>query len=283
MTFGRALGAAIAGLLVTASAAGCGSSSAKSATTPSATCKPAHTGVQTLSKGSLSVLVYVSPPYTTQTGSTFGGVDGTIVKKLAEMECLKLKETSTAPAALIASLQSKRGDLGIGGIYYTAQRAQTLNLSDPMYRDGMALLSRSALSGSIQSLKGKSVGVIQGYLWDADFQKALGSGNVKVYQDSAGMITDLKDGRLDAAVLTSAEAAYRAKQDPALKVTQFQSTPEVSASLKKDNVVLAIVKDETSLTSAFNADITTLLNDGFIARVLSDNGMDPSLAGGAHS
>lgn len=243
-------------------------------------CKAAHPDVETLTKGVLKATAYVSPPYTVQKGSSIDGVDGTIIKKLAKMECLSLDLKPVSGAAQIAGIQAKRADLGIGGIYYTAERAETLSLSSPMYQDGMALLSKSSLSGSIADLKGKRVGVIQGYLWNTDLQKALGSGNIKVYQSSDGMINDLRNGRLDVAVLTSAEAGYRAKQASGLAVSQMQSTPEVAASQGRSNVVMAITKDEVALTTALNEDLKTLLADGTIKSVLTDNGMDPNLAGG---
>lgn len=280
--------AAVAGVLLGTTVTACSSSKSTGGSSASgggsgssaASCTAAHPDVQTLVKGKLEVSAYISPPYTVQKGSDINGVDGTIVKKLAQMECLSITISPIAPAAQIAGIQAKRVDLGIGGIYYTADRAKTLSLSSPMYQDGMALLSKSSVSGSIGDLKGKSVGVIQGYLWNTDLQKVLGSGNVKVYQASDGMINDLSNGRLDVGVLTSAEAGYRAKQTSGLTSTQVQPTPEVAASQTKGNVVLAIVKDETALTTAFDADIKSLLSNGFIKSALSDNGMDPSLAGG---
>lgn len=271
-------GAAIA---VTLTACSSGGGGAPAAPTSNGSCKPIHPNVPTLSKGTLQVSVYVSPPYSTQPqGNSVGGVDGTIVTKLAQMECLTLDPKPQSGAALIAGIQAKRADLGIGGIYYTADRAKTLNLSTPMYHDGMALLSRTPLTGTLDGLKGKSVGVIQGYLWNDDLQKALGS-DVKVYQSSDGMITDLKNGRLDVAVLTSAEAGYRAKQEPSLKVTEMHPTPEVGASQHANNVVLAITKSETKLTSVLNDDIKTLLQNGTVKSALSSNGMNPDLAGPA--
>lgn len=282
-----AAGAVTAVALASCSGGGTSNSNSQAAqgggSTVPASCKPAHANVQTLSSGTLSVLVFVSPPYTIQNGSSYGGVDGDIVKKLAGMECLKLKEDSVAPAALIASMQSKRADVAIGGIDYTAQRAQVLNTSVPMYQDGMALLSKSALSGNLDDLKGKSVGVIQGYLWNGDLQKLLGASSVKVYQDSAGLMTDLKNGRLDVGVFTSAEAGYRAKQTPGLTVTEAKPNDQVIGSQTRNNVVLLITKGADDLTNALDADIKTLVSNGFIASVLKSNGMDPSLAGGTIS
>jgi polar amino acid transport system substrate-binding protein len=275
---------AAAAIAVGAALAGCSSSSGSSSSgggtgaAVSSSCKPAHPGIKTLTKGTLLVLTYVSPPYTIQDGSTIGGVDGTIVAKLAQMECLKLDAQPTAPAALAVSLQSGRGDVGDGGIYYTAQRAQILGLSVPMYRDGMALVSKKPLTGTLAGLAGKSLGVIQGYLWDNDFQKALGS-NVKIYQSSPSMISDIEVGRLDAGVLTTSEAGYRVKHGASLVVTPFQSSPQIAASQSQNNVVLAVYKSESSLLQALDADIQTLISDGFIASTLTAQGLPADMAG----
>ncbi|AJR18064.1 transporter substrate-binding domain-containing protein [Pimelobacter simplex] len=271
--------AALACGLMAAAAAGCGTSDESGTSSPPAGCKPAHPDVPTLSKGRLNVLVYVTPPYTTKEGATYGGVEGAIVKEIAKLECLELKEQSVSAAAGLASIGAGRADLVVGGIYYTEERAQTLGLSAPMYRDGMALLSKDELGGTLADLEGKTVGVIQGYLWNEDFQKELGSDNVKLYQDSASLLTDVKNGRVDAAVLTSAEAGYRAAQDSGLTTTAFQSTPEIAASATQNDVVIALPKDKTDLIAAVDDDIRTLIENGTVADVLKDNGMDPDLAG----
>ena len=280
MKLSRTLVAATCGLLATAALSSCGSSDdGAGSTSPPAGCTPAHPDVQTLTKGELNVLVYVTPPYTVKEGSTFGGVEGAIVKEIAKLECLELKEKSVAAAAGLASIEAGRADIVVGGIYFTEDRAKVLGLSAPMYRDGMALLSTESLDGTLDALRGKTVGVIQGYLWNEDFQKALGSGNVKLYQDSASLLTDVKNGRIDAAVLTSAEAGYRAAQDSSLKTIGFEPAPEIAASASQNDVVMALPKDKTELISVVDDDIKTLIGNGTVAAALEDNGMDPSLAG----
>ncbi|NJC70556.1 amino acid ABC transporter substrate-binding protein [Planosporangium thailandense] len=271
-----------AALLLTGGLAACGGGggSDKSSAADSG-CKPAHT-FSTLEKGKLTVSVYVSPPYSEQKGTTFGGVDGAIINALAKKECLELKANPVSGAALIASVQSKRADLGVGGVYRTAEREKLLNLSDTMYRDGMALLSKKDVS-DLASLKGKTVGVVQGYLWNAELQKALGTDSVKIYQASDGMVNDLANGRLDAGVLTTAEAGYRAAQNKSanLKVTNFAPDPAVPSSQQPGQVVLAETKGNTAMTQAFDEDIKAMIQDGTIGGFLKDNNMSESLAGNA--
>jgi polar amino acid transport system substrate-binding protein len=269
-----------AALLLAGGLAACGGSDEKPAAV-GADCKPAH-DFTTIEKGKLAVSVYVSPPYTEQKGSAFGGVDGLIITELAKRECLELKASPVAGAALIASVESKRADLAIGGVYRTEEREKLLELSDTMYRDGMALLSKKDVSGAA-SLKGKTVGVIQGYLWNEELQKALGTDAVKIYQASDGLVNDLANGRVDAGVLTTAEAGFRAAQNKAanFKVTEFESDPSVPSSQKPGEVVLAMTKGNTAMKQAFSEDIKALVSDGTIARFLKDNNMSEKLAGGA--
>jgi polar amino acid transport system substrate-binding protein len=270
-----------AALLLAGGLAACGGGSDEKPAAVGTGCKPAH-NFTTIDKGKLTVSVYVSPPYTEQKGSAFGGVDGLIITELAKRECLELKASPVAGAALIASVQSKRADLAIGGVYRTAEREQLLELSDTMYRDGMALLSKKDVSG-VAGLKGKTVGVIQGYLWNEELQKALGTDAVKIYQASDGLVNDLTNGRVDAGVFTTAEAGFRASQNKAanFKVTEFEADASVPSSQKPGEVVLAMTKGNTAMKQAFSEDIKALVSDGTIARFLKDNNMSEKLAGGA--
>ena len=274
-------------VLITASAvlstsiAACGGTAASSPSgSGDANCKPAHT-FSTLQQGKLTVSVYVSPPYTelASAGASAGGVDGKILSKIAEAECLTLAASPVDGAALINSVVSKRADLAIGGVYHTEDRAKVLNLSDPMYRDGMAILSKEGHS-SLASLNGKSVGVIQGYLWNKELQDALGTDNVKVYQDSTSLLADLEAGRLEAGTLTSAEAANRAKKSTSgLKAADFEPDSKVPSSSAPGKVILAMTKGNEEMTKAFNADIEKLISDGSIAEILKAEGMSANLAG----
>ncbi|MCW2641702.1 MAG: amino acid transporter substrate-binding protein [Dactylosporangium sp.] len=183
---------------------------------------------------------------------------------------------------VIASVESKRADLSIGGVYRTDDREKLLDLSATMYRDRMALLSKKDVT-SVASLKGKTVGVIQGYLWNQELQKSLGTDAVKIYQASDGLVNDLANGRVDAGVLTTAEAGFRAAQNKNanFKVTNFEPDASVPSSQKAGEVILAMTKGNTAMKQAFNEDIKTLIQGGTIGRFLKENNMAENLAGGA--
>lgn len=271
-------GCIAASVTLAATLAGCGGSSPAGSTSTSG-CTPSHT-FSTLEAGKLSASVYVSPPYTdlASAGGDLGGIDGKIIAKIAAMECLTLDAKPVDGAALINSIVSKRADLAIGGVYFTEERDKTLNLSDAIYRDGMSILSKIGVA-DLGGLAGKSTGVIQGYLWNKELQDALGSDHVRVFQDSTSMLADLDSGRLDAAVLTSAEAAFRAKNSSGLQAKAFATDVKVPSSGHPGKVILASTKGNDAITTAFNEDIKRLLSDGTIAEILKSEGMDGNLAG----
>jgi polar amino acid transport system substrate-binding protein len=278
----RIAGSTTLALALVAGLSACGGGDEAAGNSVAADCTPAH-DFPTVEDGVLTVSTYVSPPYTAldRAGSDVSGVDGEIVRRIAEKECLTVQANPVTGAALIESLSSGRADVAIGGVYRTPEREDTLSLSDTMYRDGMALLSASGAS-SLDDLKGKKVGVIQGYLWNEDLQNVLGADEVTVYQDADSMLADLESGRVDATVLTTAEAAFRAKQSGAdLKVEEMEADDRVASSTAPGEVILAMQDGADQMATAFSEDIQSLLGDGTIAEILSGNGIDTSLAGSA--
>src|ERR1700676_4968856 len=109
----------------------------------SAACTPKH-NFATIDKGKLTVAVSIYAPYSgLSSAGDVEGVDGDIVKKIAEMECLEVKGTSVSGAAAIESVASNRADITIGDWYRTAARAKVVNLSAPIYADQSAIYSKA--------------------------------------------------------------------------------------------------------------------------------------------
>ncbi len=279
------MGTAAVTLVLSVAACGSSSKSASSASpgatgsSSAASCTPKHpaSSYKTVSSGTFTVAAYVSPPFTVQTGDAIDGIDGLITQEIAKMECLKLDAKSVAGAALPASITSGRADVAIGGVNYNADRAKIFNYTVPMYEDGVSILSKSTVS-SLDALSGKTVGVIQGYLWNTEFQTALGTNNVKIYQTSASLIADIKNGRVFAGIYESAEAGYRVQQDSALKTAVLTPTPKVKESQGANYIYLISKKGTDSLTAVLNDDIKALLSNGFIASALTKNGVDAKFA-----
>ncbi|SQF97939.1 amino acid ABC transporter, periplasmic amino acid-binding protein [Paucimonas lemoignei] len=238
-----------------------------------ADCVPAHT-FETLTPGVLSVAAWSFPPYSIPgVGTQLSGVDGEIIKLIAEKECLKLKTTALDPAAVIQSVVAKRADVAIGDWYRTAERNKMLGLTAPLYLDVMGIISKEGVS-RISDLEGKRVGTVQGYLWVADLQKVLGD-NLVLYPNPVAMAQDLASNRIDAGADSYAVgiASQQKGGFAGLKIVVSAPDDRVKATLEPGQTAFAYTKSNTSLGDALSADIQAMHENGEIKKILSKFGL----------
>jgi polar amino acid transport system substrate-binding protein len=173
-------------------------------------CKPAHS-FTTVVPGKLTVAIYEYPPFTTiAPDGTIGGVDGEIAKKFAAENCLTIVPAVVDPAATVQYVLSSKADVATGDWYRTAERAKVMGLSYPTYLDQMGLYSKAGVS-TVESLIGKKVGTVSGFLWVAELQKLLGS-NLSLYPNPVALAQDLAAGRIEVGVDSYGTGAYAQKK-----------------------------------------------------------------------
>lgn len=249
---------------------GCGTATTSS---QSASCKPAHI-FQTVEQGTLSVVLYDLPPFSKLNGTKLTGVDGDIVNAFAEMECLTVSAKSVATAANIPTVQAGRADVSIAAWYRTAARAKIVGMTDPIYTDQMAIISKDGLDDAEQ-LKGKTVGTVDGYLWVDDMKTLLGD-SLKVYPTTLNMNQDLAAGRIDVGIDSYGSAQFNKKGD--FKVTVIKPNKAIAASKEAAQIGIPVPQKNTELLAALNADLKTLRENGKLKEILTANGLDASAA-----
>ncbi len=264
----RHLAAAAALLTAAASLTACGGGSSSDAV--GSDCKAAHK-FTTVKKGTLTVATYDLPPFTKVVGDELTGVDGDILKAIAKKECLTIKVTSMATAAVIPTVQAGRADVAAGDWYRTSARAEIVSLTDPLYIDQMAFISKNGYT-KVSDLVGKSVGTVDGYLWVDDMKKVLGS-SVKVYPTTLNMNQDLKAGRIEVGIDSFGSGKFNNSD---LKVEVTESDKRVAASLQGAQATFPIPKDNSAMLDALNADIAELHKDGSMATIMTDNNLPAS-------
>ncbi|PWJ53873.1 amino acid ABC transporter substrate-binding protein, PAAT family [Quadrisphaera granulorum] len=270
---------AVAGLfalsLVPALAA-CGGGDSSSSSAASGDCKPAHT-FDTIDKGTLTVGVYDLPPFISTTGEGgMSGIDADLIREVAKLECLEVKPVNTSAAAMVPGVQNGRLDVGIGDWYRTKARAEIINLSDPLYLDDMAIVSKDGID-TVSGMEGKTVGTVDGYLWVEDLKKVLGD-NLKLYPSGVNMQQDLKAGRIEVGIDSYGSAVETLKGDTTLKIEKAKPDSRVAASEQPAQTGFLLPKDNQAWVDAVNADIATLRENGTLAKVLTKNGLDASSA-----
>ncbi|WP_087872140.1 substrate-binding periplasmic protein [Arthrobacter globiformis] len=273
-TLVRALSAGSAAGLLAISLSACGGSETSSVASD---CKPAHSDLKTITDGELTVASYDYAPATILEGENVTGMEGDLINEIAKLECLKVTvSTSGGAGAVIPSVQSKRVDIGSGNWLRTKERTKIVYMSTPLWNDPQGIVSTKGLTSD--DLEGHVVGSVAGNLWNDSMQKWLGD-KFKIYQDDESIYADLKAGRIDALVASSASANYRLKDAPieGAKVIDVKPNPKVPQFAAVGQVMLPSSLDNEALGKALDEDIKTLRENGTIKKLLEKYGVDASV------
>ncbi|APX02938.1 substrate-binding periplasmic protein [Arthrobacter sp. QXT-31] len=273
-TLVRALSAGSAAGLLAISLSACGGSETSSVASD---CKPAHSDLKTITDGELTVASYDYAPATILEGENVTGMEGDLINEIAKLECLKVTvSTSGGAGAVIPSVQSKRVDIGSGNWLRTKERTKIVYMSTPLWNDPQGIVSTKGLTSD--DLEGHVVGSVAGNLWNDSMQKWLGD-KFKIYQDDESIYADLKAGRIDALVASSASANYRLKDAPieGAKVVDVKPNPKVPQFAAVGQVMLPSSLDNEALGKALDEDIKTLRDNGTIKKLLEKYGVDASV------
>ena len=259
--------------LITLSLTSCGGASTASGVDPN--CVP-ESEVQTMQEGVLTVAAPEFPPFSSVSDGSAVGIDADVIKEFAAKNCLELKLEPTSYAGTIPAVQSNRADLAIGCYYRTAQRAEIVDMTDPIYTDEMASISTEKVDmiGDMESLK---VGTVDGYLWVSDMKNVMGA-NLTVYPSAVEMQADLKAGRIQVGLDGFGSAAHMYKDDQQFKVAAVKTDPRVVASTEPAQIGFPHTKGNASLTAALDSSIASMHQDGTIQELLSANGLPESAA-----
>lgn len=250
-------------------------------------CVPTHE-FETIEDGVLNVSTYALPPYAIvedreltadgvalEHGGTLEGVDGDILAEIAAAECLEIDVYSSAAATVLSTVQAGGADIGVGNWYRTAERAEDLGLTDPVYTDQVGIISSDGLSDATR-LPGRKVGTVLGYLYVPELRDYLGN-DLVLYNSPLTMFRELKDGKIDAAV-DSVGVAAEFTEGTDLQVEVMDPLDRLTFSLEPAQSAFLVQKGHDDLLEALNADIEELRSSGRLAEILEENGLDPSAA-----
>jgi polar amino acid transport system substrate-binding protein len=259
-------------------AAGCGSDNDDSGSSVAANCKPKH-HFTTLKDGTLTVSSYSYPPSTVVEGSDLTGIEGEMLDKISQMECVNIDVTEQAAPGVVTAVQSGRADMAAGDWYRTKDRAKVLNLTDPLYNDQIVFVSQNGDVKSVDDLIGKRVGSTEGNLFNEDVEKLIGD-DFHSYQTTLEAYQDLANGRLDVVIDGAAGATDSLKKigNDELQMAVPPPDPRVGATIQPGQAGWPVTKGNDALTQALNADIAEMRKSGEITRLLQEAGLPPEAA-----
>lgn len=242
-------------------------------------CEPIVAGVETVNEGKLTAFVAEYPPYVYKDGDSVSGVDGELLKRVADALCLEADIQQTSFAAIIEGIKSGRADISAGDWTLNEERQQLFEVSLPVYEDKQGVISLDGYT-TVEELVGKTVGTVSGYLIVPDMQTAFGKDNVRLYQSDVEGYQDLKAGRIDAFISGQGALAFMLAQnnDTTTKNMAIEPDERIGATVNPSVAVALVAKGNTALQEAVNLVIEEFRSSGDLAAQLETDGVDPTSA-----
>jgi len=164
-----------------------------------------------------------NPPWENKTESgEFEGFEVDIVNEIARRMNMTAKIEGLDFKALFVASASGRVDMVISSLTITNERLESQSFTQPYVEGalGIAVKSDSDLT-SPEGLKGKVVGSVATSFpegWLKERQAELGFAEYKSYDSTSNMLTDLLNGRIDAAVNDVVGLRFASTQMKGIKV-----------------------------------------------------------------
>jgi polar amino acid transport system substrate-binding protein len=277
----RSLMAALSAMLLIPAVAACGSEGDDEPTNVSA--KTAALG--TLTPGVIKVAVQPYAPYTSVQGDKIVGLDGDILAYVADKLGLEIKPQVTDFAGMLAGVQSRRVDITIGGVAWSADRQKQGLFTDPPYYSPPAMAVRSGKTyKTVDDLKGLDLGTVEGYVWVKSIQ-AVPDAELHAYPDANGVFDDLGADRVDVGFLDPLIIIAAQKERPDLKIDTQYMTPPTAAEVKAKPAYayfqpyqtgFYLPKKATKLEKAISAEIDAMYENGEMEKLVKKYGGDPA-------
>jgi len=121
-------------------------------------------------------------------------------------------------AALLPSVANERFDVAVAAIGTTAERKKTVDFSDGYLAGYLSVLTSDKAISSVDGLKGKRLGVVQGTLQEIYAAKNFKGTDLVKFPDNNSAVSALNNGTIDAHFLDYEAAKQYGERFPELKI-----------------------------------------------------------------
>ncbi|WP_239015674.1 transporter substrate-binding domain-containing protein [Streptomyces sp. CdTB01] len=170
------------------------------------------------SQGSLRVaLTEANPPWNfLDVSNKPAGYDVDVARELAgRLGIGKVEFVGSDFGSFIEGVRANRFDIVISGQTITAERRKQIDFSRPYQVNGIAVFARSgnaAVTG-LSSLKGRTIAVTEGTTQAEHARTRIPGAKIKTYKNATLALTDVGQGRADAALVSKFQGAYLADKN----------------------------------------------------------------------
>lgn len=240
--------------------------------------------LETLKPGVLQVTIQPYMPYTAMKDGKLVGLDSDILAAVADKLGLKMEVNVTDFPGMLASVQSGRADITIGGIAWSDARQKVGLFTDPPYYSPPAMaVAGEADYPDVKSIEGKDLGTVTGYVWAKSIAQ-VPNATPHTYPSADSVFQDLASGRLDVGFLDPLLIIYQQKQRPDMKFRVEYLTPPTADEVKAHPdyqyfqpymTAFYLPKEAPNLAKAVSDQIDAMYKDGSLSALVTKWGGDP--------
>ena len=237
-----------------------------------------------LKPNTLAVTIEPYMPYTAMKDDKLVGLDSDILAAVAEKLGLKMEVSVTDFNGMLASVQTQRADITIGGIAWSEARQKVGLFTDPPYYSPPALAVKAPASfPDVASLEGKDLGTVTGYVWAKSIAQ-VPNATPHTFPSADSVFQDIASGRLDVGFLDPLLITYQQQQRPDMKVgIQYMKPPTVEQVAAHPDYKyfesymtgFYLPKQSPKLAKAISDQIDNMYKDGSLATLITKWGGDP--------
>ncbi|WP_203237665.1 transporter substrate-binding domain-containing protein [Streptomyces sp. CdTB01] len=170
------------------------------------------------SKGTLRVaLTEANPPWNFLDGNNKpAGYDVDVARELAKRLGIgKVEFVGSDFGSFIEGVRAERFDIVISGQTITAEREKQVGFSRPYEVNGVSVFTRTGNTSvtGLASLKGRTIAVTEGTTQAEYARTKIPGARIKTYKNATLALTDVGQGRADAALVSKFQGAYLADKN----------------------------------------------------------------------
>lgn len=191
------------------------------------------------------------------------GFDIDIINAIAKQQGLKIKVINTPWSGIFAALNNGDVDLVISGVTINDKRRQSYDFTAPYFAAHQLIaVPKTSNVATLKDLNGKKIAVVNASTADDVASREFGktSPNIRRFESTPLIISELAGGGVDAAIGDNGVIAYRVSQNPALKTVEDPSFPE-------EGFGIVVKKGDKPLLDKLNAGLAAVRADGSYAEI----------------
>lgn len=194
------------------------------------------------------------------------GLDIDIAKHITEQLDVEFEIDNLSFSSIIGALKEGRADFSLTGMTATAERAESVDFTDPYFKPREAIIWKADESegfSKTEELEGKKVASSIGSMQADKMNEAKGVELTEMDGNTA-VAKEVLSGRVDAGFMVSTQAESFLETNPGLEMEMVEQDPE-------DDLGFAIVLPKDSeWTEPFNEELNKMMDDGTLDSLIEE-------------